>query len=713
MLPEGEVRAISDIRYALVIREKEMFLLTDTEGGVGVNNSSGFGLYHRDTRYLSGWQITLIGVEPVVLLSTAEEGFWMEQVMTNPELVNERGESLPSGSLHIRRQRVLDRSLIESTRFTNYSLVPLHLTVRYEYSADFADIFEIRGLHRRRRGNFLGARLQANGLTFRYRGLDGIARQTRVRFRPDPDELQPQEAFFHLEIPPGGTREIDARVVVDGIAGTGAVRRSIEEVGASHEAWREACTTIVTSNHLFNRSLERAITDLRLLWREWEDGGSFLAAGIPWFDTLFGRDCLLSSYMVLAYRPEIARMVLQTLAARQGNQIDERREEEPGKIIHEVRSCETANTGETVFGRYFGSVDSTPLFLILASEYYRWTGDLEFMRELEPKVAAALAWLDRFADLDADGFVEYVRRNPRGLNNQGWKDSWDAMVDHEGNLLQPPIALVEVQGYVYAARLGIADVYEDLGDVKRAEALRTEAEALRKRINNDFWVPQGHYAMALDGAKRQSRVRSSNAGQLLWTGAPTREKARVQTASLMRSDMFSGWGIRTISSATPRYNPIGYHLGTIWPHDNALIARGLKRYGQEADMNRIATALFEAALSFQYYRLPELFSGAPRQAHQAPVPYPIACRPQAFAAAALPFILTSILGLAPRAPRNQLFVVRPRLPGWLEYVHVSGLRLGSGRVDLAYRRKGRGIQVEVLNKSAGLEVVRLDRWPLP
>jgi len=713
MLPEGEARVIEDIRDALIIREDGLFLLTDTDGSIPLHNDSGFGLYHSDTRYLSGWDLSLIGVEPIVLLSTAELGFGEEQVMTNPELINERGETLPSGSLEIRRQRVLDHALIESVRLTNFALVPLALTLQFEFDADFADIFELRGIRRKRRGRLLTPRIHPAAVTFSYRGADNVSRRVRVQFRRKPDELDQRRAVFHLIVEPGKAEEIGAAIAVDHVGGPGtaSARRSTLTVAQSHHEWKETSTRALTSNDRFNAALDRSLTDMRVLWTERGPDLSYISAGVPWFDTLFGRDSALASMMSLALRPEMAREVLRCLTRFQGKEVDTPREEEPGKIVHEVRQSEMANTGEVVFGRYYGSIDSTPLFVLLAAEYYRWTADLELMRELQPALNAALVWIDRYGDMDGDGYLEYKRKAARGLENQGWKDSGDAIMDEKGALLEPPIALVEVQGYVYAAKMGIAQVYEALGDGLRARQLRQEAAALRRRLNSTFWMPDCYYALALDARKRPAKVPTSNAGHLLWCGVPTKANARCQIDRLMRGDMYSGWGIRTLSSKSRRYNPMGYHVGSIWPHDNALIAAGFKRYGAEAELSELATAICDAAFAFPYFRLPELFSGSPRSAHHTPVPYPVACRPQAFAAAALPSLLTSMLGLAPDAPNGRLYVVRPRLPFWLDFVRLSNLRVGSVALDLIYQHRGTRTVVEVIGKTAPLKVIQTARWP--
>jgi glycogen debranching enzyme len=501
-----------------------------------------------------------------------------------------------------------------------------------------------------------------------------------------------------LNVAPGRKETIETTIGVNRAPGARpkSLAKTLPALIKAHDAWKESITQIQTSNDLFNASLDRSVADLRLLWNEPRSGIGYIAAGVPWYDTLFGRDSILSAMMTLWIKPEIGRDVLRSLARFQGNEVNPARDEEPGKIVHEIRRGEMANTGEVAFGRYYGSVDATPLFVLLAAEYYRWTGDLDLMQELRPSIDRALDWVEQFGDIDSDGYIEYVRRAKGGLDNQGWKDSDDGIIDEEGNGLEPPIALVEAQGYVYAAKLGIAAVFEALGEQARAACLRDEAAAMRRRINRDFWMREGYYALALDGHKTLARVPTSNAGHLLWSGVPSQSKARSQIERFKKNDMFSGWGVRTLSSAARGYNPIGYHLGTIWPHDNALIIAGFKRYGAEADLNELATGLFDAACASSYYRLPELFSGSQRSAHHEPVPYPVACRPQAFAAATMPSVLGSILGLVPDAPHGRLYSVKPRLPFWLDFVRVCDLRVGAGSIDLFYHRRGTRTMVEVI-----------------
>jgi glycogen debranching enzyme len=392
--------------------------------------------------------------------------------------------------------------------------------------------------------------------------------------------------------------------------------------------------------------------------------------------------------------------------------LDPWRDEEPGKILHELRLGEMSQAGELPYAAYYGSVDSTPLFLWLASEYYAWTGDLRLLKELRSSLVAALDWVETYGDPDSDGYLEYEKRSAKGLVNQGWKDSADSVIHAEGTIAQPPIALVEAQGYVYAARKGLAPVFEALGETDRAARLRSQAAILRRRFNRDFWLPdRSFYAMALDGEGRPCASITSNPGHALWSGIIARRRAVEVAERLLSNDMFSGWGIRTLSATSPRFNPIGYHLGTVWPHDNAIAALGLKKYAFEEELNEVATALFDAAVSFPYYRLPELFGGQARSAHHAPVPYPVACRPQAWAAGALPMILQAILGLCPRTPGQELLVVRPQLPYWLESVQLRGLRVGRGAVDLQFRRRGAKTTMNVLRASGGIQVARRNRWP--
>ncbi|GIW20533.1 MAG: hypothetical protein KatS3mg065_0829 [Chloroflexota bacterium] len=479
-----------------------------------------------------------------------------------------------------------------------------------------------------------------------------------------------------------------------------------DEAGAAYRAWWRGATEVESDNELFNLTLQRSTTDLRLLVndgpgrREW-----YLAAGIPWFVTLFGRDSIITALQVLAFRPQIAYATLDVLAARQATALDPERDAEPGKILHELRTGELAAIGELPHTPYYGSVDSTPLWLILLGATFDWTGDRALLDRLWPHALAALEWIDRWGDRDGDGFVEYERRNPTGLLNQGWKDSSDAVRDRHGRLVPTPIALVEVQGYVYDAKRRMAHLAEVRGETELAARLEREAAALRERFEAAFWVPDlRYYAMALDGEKRQADAITSNPGQALWTGIVSPERARSVADRLLGPGLYSGWGVRTYAAGQPGYNPIGYHTGTVWPHDTSLIAAGLKRYGLEDEANELISRVFEAAQSFPAYRLPELFCGFERDSATSPVPYPVACSPQAWAAGAPFLFLETMLGLRPHAERGELELLHPHLPSWLRSVRVRNLRVGTALVDLLFHSWRGTTSAEVLRKEGDVAV---------
>ncbi|MBI2913255.1 MAG: amylo-alpha-1,6-glucosidase [Chloroflexi bacterium] len=716
LLPEAEPMGVQDIREALVIRERDLFLLTDISGQVPAGNLNGYGLYYADTRYLSGYDFTFAAAEPVVLLSTAELGYSSEQVLTNPSMPSLEGRKIPRGTMEVRRLRVVEDALEETLRVTNYNVFPVSVELVFRFAADFADIFEVRGHERESRGELRAPFLQDSTLTMAYKGKDGHTRQTLIIFTPAPlsveTDSQGAVVRFRVSLAHRESEAIRLLVTVDGRleAAQGVERFGI--VAQEYGSWLNEATRIYTDNDFYNAVLERSLADLRMLWNHEGQGGAYPAAGTPWYDTLFGRDSCIVGLQTLALKPHIARNCLATLARWQGKKFDPWRDEEPGKILHELRQGELTQTGELPFSPYYGSIDSTPLFLWLAGEYYQWTGDLELLQSLETNLRWALHWLKEYGDTNGDGYVDYEKRSAKGLVNQGWKDSWDAIIHADGALVQPPTALVEVQGYVYTALRKLAPVFAALGDGETAEGLRREVAALKRRFNRDFWLQEGFYALGMDGQGSPAASTTSNAGHALWSGIAYQGHAKQVAERLMRNDMFSGWGIRTISTTSPRYNPFGYHLGTVWPHDNSIIAMGFKRYGFEDELNEVATALFDAARAFPYYRLPELFGGAARSAHHAPVPYPVACRPQAWAAAAFPLITQAILGLCPDGPRNRLYIVRPVLPEWLENVQVEGLRVGHGEADLYYERRAGRTRVRVLDVRGDVKVETVRRWPL-
>jgi len=637
-------------------------------------------------------------------------------VLTNPTLVDLEGRRVPSGTIDVRRFRVLEDVMEETVRVTNYNTYPITLDLVYRFSADFADIFEVRGHEPEFRGQLDPPVWRHAALTMGYKGRDGRRRETLIMFEPRPfsvaTETEVSFTTFRVSLAPQESAAIRLVVTLDGRleAAQGVERYGV--VKHEYDTWLAGATEIKTDNELFNLVLERSLRDLRMLWNHHDAGAGYPAAGTPWYDTLFGRDSAIVGLQTLALKPEIARDCLVSLSRWQGKKFDSWRDEEPGKILHELRQGELTQTGELPFSPYFGSVDSTPLFLWLAAEYFAWTGDVDLLAQLETNLRAGLHWLSRYGGLSDGGYVSYQRRSSRGLVNQGWKDSRDAIYHEDGTLCEPPIALVEVQGYAYAATRSLARVFAALGDARLAARLEEQAKALARRFNRDFRLAGGFYALARDGRGRRSAEIASNAGHALWSGIAGRTQAGHVVRRLMETDMFGGWGVRTLSAGSLRYNPLGYHVGTVWPHDNSIIAMGFKRYGFEDELNILAGALFDAARAFPYYRLPELFGGDERSVHQAPVPYPVACRPQAWAAGAMPLITQAVLSLCPDAGRR-LFIVRPQLPPWLESVRVNALRIGESEVDLHYKRSGDRTRVEVIDVRGDLKVEKRRSWPEP
>lgn len=701
---------IEDISEALVIREQGSFLLTNAEGNVPAGNRQGFGLYTRDTRHLSAYDFFLDGERPVLLLSTADSGFSLQQVVGNYRMTTE-GVTVGRCTVELMRQLVLGDGLQEELRITNFNPFPVTLRPRYELGADFADIFEVRGHQRERYGQVLTPEVEGNCVTYRYLGVDGEMRVTRVAFDPLPAELTSSSAAYVVHLGARETKTIRVQTITEKGRVRPAAEPATRRISQTYTRWREGFTRIHTDNEIYNRVLGRSISDLRMLWRDGPGGRRFIAAGTPWFDALFGRDSIIVALQTLAFRPSIAADCLRIMAKYQGQSYDKFREEEPGKILHELREDELCRVGELPYERYYGSVDSTPLFLLLAAEYYNWTADIELLDELRPSLFAALDWVHRTMARSKDGFLEYETDSPTGLRNQGWKDSEDAICHADGSLCEGPIALPEVQSYIYAAFSMLPRALESLGAVREAERLRKESRRLRAAFNRVFWLGQrGIVALARDGEGRLAEVMSSNAGQALWGGLLPRNRASQVRDALMDNDMFTGWGIRTLARSAAFFNPNGYHVGTIWPHDNAIIIAGLKRNGFDSEVTELATALFDAATSFQSYRLPEVFGGQPRSPYQPPVPYPVACRPQAWAAGAMLHILQSMLGLVADAPRGKLYLVKPQLPYWLDHVYLEGLRVGRGSVSLAFRRERGRTKVQV-SEARHIEVAQVGRWP--
>jgi glycogen debranching enzyme len=480
-----------------------------------------------------------------------------------------------------------------------------------------------------------------------------------------------------------------------------ALRRASHEVGR----FNHFLPRITSSNSRFNDWVRRSSADVQMMTignREKD----YPYAGVPWFSTVFGRDGIITALEMLWVDPSLARGVLEFLAETQATELDPTIEAQPGKILHELRHGEMANLREVPFGRYYGTVDATPLFVMLAGAYYERTGDRELIEKLWPNVQAALRWMDEFGDADGDGFIEYAAHGNRGLIQQGWKDSNDSVFHADGTLAEPPIALCEVQGYAYAAKIAASRLSQMMGDKVASKKLGSQAALLRQRFEAAFWCQElGLYALALDGKKSPCRVRSSNAGHCLYTGIASTDRGKATAHTLLQPNFFTGWGIRTLASGERRYNPLSYHNGSIWPHDNALIAAGFTRYGFKNHAGKILLSLMDVSSVLELHRLPELFCGLERRQGEDPTLYPVACAPQAWAAAAPFLLIQACLGLTVQGVSNRVVFERPSLPEGIPHLAIHGLRVGDASVDLLFERQVDTVRVQVLEKTGEVEVV--------
>ncbi|HEY1250668.1 MAG TPA: amylo-alpha-1,6-glucosidase [Thermoanaerobaculia bacterium] len=687
-----------------VLKADETFVVIDRLGDVAPGGSGELGLYHRGTRFLSCFSLTIEGGRPFLLSSgVREDSAVFVADLTNPDLVRGAGEEIicPRGSVHfVRECRVNPRGLVESMTFRNYASVGIALRLGLTLDADFADIFEVRGTVRANRGRRLDPRVRPDGVTLSYRGLDDVLRVTRVRVEPSASRVRGSLLEFGLALEPGEERvlrfEVDCRV-----QGVREPRGSRTRVRGERAP---SAFGLRSSNEDFDAWIRRSAADLSMMTTR-TSCGPYPYAGVPWFSAPFGRDGILTALELLWLEPSLARGVLRFLASTQAAETDPTRDAQPGKILHEFRTGEMANLDEIPFARYYGSVDATPLFVVLAGAYLERTGDRALLQRLWPNLERALQWIDRYGDADGDGFVEYSGRSERGLINQGWKDSVDAVFHEDGSGVDGPIALCEVQGYVWAAKRAAAAVAEALQHKARARRLSAEAERLRARFDEIFWDDAlGTYALALDGEKRACRVRASNAGHALFAGIALEGRAGRLAATLLDRDSFSGWGVRTLAAVERRYNPMSYHNGSVWPHDNALIASGFGRYGLTQEAARLFFAFFELSRAVDMRRLPELICGFDRGAGAGPTLYPLACAPQAWAAGAVFLMLQACLGLSIRGHEGQILLERPTLPPFLETLRIDDLRVGSGSVDLSLSRRGPEVSVDVARSSGHVTV---------
>lgn len=708
----GATVSLQERQYR-TLKNADIFGVFDLSGNILPYEGGTEGLYNRDTRHLSVFELTVGGGKPVLLSSTIrDDNTALICDLSNPDLSQNGRVVLDHGSVHIRRTRfMINATCFERIELRSFARTPARLRIEIGFDSDFADLFEARGEKRLRHGTREAAEITPDRVTLGYLGLDGRRRTTALRFAPEPTALDGSRATFDLTLQPERRQILYVEIACGEAPAVPARDVRANYLASLVEARRWMRTrsaraaAMESSNELFNEAIRRAIADLYMLITE-KPTGLYPYAGIPWFTAVFGRDALITAYQALWLDPAIARGVLRFLAATQATAVDPVADAEPGKIVHEMRNGEMAELGEVPFRRYYGSVDSTPLFLMLAGAYVERTHDDNTVQQIWPQLDAAMEWIERYGDRDGDGFVEYYRATGSGLQNQGWKDSSDSIFHADGTLAEGPIALCEVQGYVYAARRAMALIGRRLGHHEIAAAQEQKAEALRRAFEETFWCEDlGTYALALDGQKRPCRVKSSNPGHLLLSGIVAPERAARMAEGFMGHDFFSGWGIRTIASTEARYNPMAYHNGSVWPHDNALIAMGLARYGHTEAVAKIFEGQFSAALHIDMRRLPELFCGFARRRTQGPTFYPVACSPQAWAAAALPALLQASLGLSIEPETRTVVFSNPRLPLFLEEMVLHRLAIGPAHVTVHLRRIGEEVALNVVERQGEIHVV--------
>lgn len=690
------------------LKHDDTFIVLDGHGDIGASAGGPDGLFNADTRYLAHLELTLDEVQPLLLGSSLrDDNSSLTIDLTNPDIYRQGRLVLPKDVLHIVRTIFLWRgAAYQRIGLENHGDRRASFDLKFEFDNDFADLFEVRGSTRKRRGTGSSKLVGPSDVRLQYHGLDGATRTTTLNFEPQPTRLAVNVATYHFDLEPHEKSSVFIAVSCNAPEGEKPARffRSLLAHRREMRRFSRGAASIETSNDIFNEVLCQAMADLNILLTETPQG-RYPYAGIPWYSTTFGRDGLITAMQMLWVDPRIARGVLQRLATYQAKEVDPLNDAEPGKILHEMRGGEMAALREVPFACYYGSVDSTALFVMLAGLYFERTGDTQTLTELWPAIEAGLAWIDGPGDPDKDGFVEYRRATEQGLANQGWKDSYDAIFHSNGELAEGYIALAEVQGYVFAGKKLAAHCARHLGKTDMAVRLEAEAERLAKRFEEAFWCEElGTYALALDGNKKPCRVRTSNAGQVLFSKMVRQDRAHKVAADLMGPHFFSGWGIRTVAHGEARYNPMSYHDGSIWPHDNALIALGFSHYGLKHAVDQVFKGLFDTAAYMDLRRLPELFCGFRREKHRGPTLYPVACAPQAWASATPFTLLEAALGLEFDAVRGEIRLRNPRLPALLDWVILRDVQLGSSTIDLKVHRHGEDVSLEVLRRRGRIQV---------
>jgi glycogen debranching enzyme len=696
-------------RSRRVLKHNDTFAVLDSHGDIGAAGDSPNGLFVGDTRHLSQLELLCQGVKPLLLSSTISDNtLGLSIDLTNPDYYERGTLVLHKDIVHISRFcYLLDHSLRQRITLVNYGVTPVEITLAVIFNSDFADIFEVRGIRRPKRGTVSRRLVDSSRVELTYVGLDEVPRKTTVTLTPAPSRLATSAATFAIRL---ATHQRQNLVLVADCGERtdrtpAAYFRGLRARLRARQTHLSHSAMIETDNSILNEVLARSSSDLDMLLTETADG-PYPYAGVPWYSTTFGRDGLIAALQLLWVTPNVAAGVLRRLARLQAIALDPAADAEPGKILHEMRQGEMAALGEVPFGRYYGSVDATPLFVVLAGAYLRRSGDTQLIREIWPAIDRALNWIETTADRDGDGFIEYQRAEELGLSNQGWKDSYDSVFHADGALASGPISLVESQCFAYAARRAGAACARSVGDELRANILDGAADRLRLLFHDAFWDDRlGLFVLALDGQKSPCAVRTSNAAYALFAGIATPEQAAQMGEVFATRNFWSGWGVRTVAEGEARYNPMSYHNGSVWPHDNAIIAAGLAQYGQMQMAEQLFEGLMRAASYFDQRRIPELFCGFRRKPGRGPTLYPVACAPQAWSAGAPFMMLQAMLGIEFDAEAREIRLRNPRVPAIAQGVTVRNLALGNARADFALTSAGSGVSLNVLRTSGPVRVI--------
>ncbi|MBX9692018.1 MAG: amylo-alpha-1,6-glucosidase [Cyanobacteria bacterium] len=693
-----------------VAKNLSQFLVLDQHGLIPSCNNLGYGYYRYDTRHLSEWQLYLDNSLPSLLSAKFTQGYIADLLYTNTQ-----SEHLAQQKVTMQRKIVLTDQLWELITLENYGSQPLELELEMAFRSDFADMFEVRGMNRANRGQRMIPNQNRDGtcIFLAYKGLDGVLLETLVNFmNVKPTKILDARATFSVSLPVREQKQLELCIATRWSENTLPKKLIIPVTGYAqaeaeakkgYQSWCDELTTITTDNEVFNFAIDHCFKDIYIL-RQPTPKGLGIAAGIPWYSALFGRDSAITALQVLPYIPSLAKNCIDVLAAYQGQKTDLFQAERPGKILHELRLGELARLKEIPHYPYYGSVDATQLWLILLCEYIDWTGDLDYARDMWPAVRLALKYLDNA--ISKTGYMRYKRESVVGLENQGWKDSHDSVMHFDGVLAEPPIAICEAQAYLYLAWAKVRKLALLLGYKNISARLQQKCQDLKTRFKQDFWMESEQFvALALDKDGHQVRSVASNAGHCLWTGILDSECASMVADRLLSTDLFSGWGIRTLAKSAVAFNPISYHNGSVWPHDNGIIMEGLRNIGRVDGALKILTAMYEATQYQQDLRLPELFCGFSRQTSTHPIDYPVSCRPQGWASGTLLQMLKACINLRPDAVNKRLYIENPVLPPWLVEVRLNRLHVGNAEIDLVLRSAGHSTYCQVLRKQGDIKII--------